>query len=284
MALGNYFRFAAADSVATSQKSQAISFVMLGGLAAAFIGPNLANIAKNWIDNAEFAGSYAATMAIYILILLTLSFLKLPERKEDHVNGSAPAARPLKVIISQPIFIVAVLCAMLGYGVMSLVMTATPLAMHHHTHAFSETSFVIQWHLLGMFAPSFFTGHLIRFWGLKVVLWLGVIMGFACVVINLTGQSVWHFWFALVLLGVSWNFLFVGGTSLLTQAYQLNERTKTQAINDFLIFSTVALSSLSAGYLQHQFGWQMVNIGVLPILVVIMFSLVWLGFTKADHN
>ena len=278
---GNYFRFVAADSVEVSQKSKAISFVMVGGLAAAFIGPNLAHIAKNWISNAEFAGSYALTMLIYLLIFTTLGFLKLPKAEAEQ-KDKASAARPLREIVKQPLFIVAVLCAMLGYGVMSLVMTATPLAMHHHAHAFSDTSFVIEWHFLGMFAPSFFTGYLIREWGLKTILWLGVLMGFACVGINLIGHTIWHFWLALVLLGISWNFLFIGGTSLLTETYHPNERAKTQAINDFLVFSTVALSSLSAGYLQHQFGWRMVNVGVLPILGLIMLSLFWLSFQKSN--
>lgn len=278
---GNYFRFAAADAVEKNLKSQAISFVLVGGLAAAFIGPNLANLAKDVIANAEFAGSYAATMVLYVLLLLTLSFLKLPGKTQEELDNSVPA-RPLKVIISQPVFIVAVVCAMLGYGVMSLVMTATPLAMHHHAHAFADTSFVIQWHLLGMFAPSFFTGTLIKKWGVKTILWLGVLIGFACVAINLAGHSVWHYWAALVLLGISWNFLFVGGTTLLTETYQPNERAKTQAVNDFLVFTMVAIASLSAGYLQHQFGWRMVNIGVLPVLVVIAVSLLWLSFKKSQ--
>lgn len=278
---GNYFRFAAADSVEKNLKSQAISFVLVGGLAAAFIGPNLANLAKDLIANAEFAGSYAATMGLYVLLLLTLSFLKLPGKSQEELEHPIPA-RPLKEIISQPIFIVAVVCAMLGYGVMSLVMTATPLAMHHHALAFADTSFVIQWHLLGMFAPSFFTGGLIKKLGVKTVLWLGVLIGFACVIINLAGHSVWHYWAALVLLGISWNFLFVGGTTLLTDTYQPNERAKTQAVNDFLVFTMVAIASLSAGYLQYQFGWSMVNIGVLPVLVVIGISLLWLSFRKSQ--
>lgn len=278
---GNYFRFSAADAVEKKLKSQAISFVLIGGLAAAFIGPNLANFAKDVIQGAEFAGSYAATMGIYVLLLLTLSFLNLPDKSQEAFAHHMPA-RPLQVIVRQPIFIVAVTCAMLGYGVMSLVMTATPLAMNHHAHAFADTSFVIQWHLLGMFAPSFFTGTLIRIAGVQTVLWMGVVIGFTCVVINLAGHSLWHYWSALVLLGISWNFLFVGGTTLLTEVYQPNERAKTQAVNDFLVFTMVAMASLSAGYLQHQFGWRMVNIGVLPVLVVIMGSLVWLGITKPN--
>ena len=173
-------------------------------------------------------------------------------------------------------WIVAVICGMLGYGVMSFVMTATPLAMKHHTHDFSETSFVIQWHVLAMFAPSFFTGAFIRKIGELKVMLIGAVLGCLCVLINLNGTTLTHFWLALVLLGLSWNFLFVGSTTLLTQTYTLAERFKVQAINDFIIFTTVAAASLSAGYLQHYFGWRTVNVGVLPFLAIIMVSIVFL--------
>lgn len=165
---------------------------------------------------------------------------------------------------------------MLGYAVMSLVMTATPLAMHNHAHAFSDTSFVIQWHVLGMFAPSFFTGHIIRCFGVLNVMFSGGLMGVACVVINLFGTSLWHFWTALLLLGISWNFLFVGATILLTETYCLNERAKTQAANDFTVFTIVSIAILSAGALQHNLGWEVVNIGALPMLAMILMSIVWL--------
>lgn len=279
---GNYFRFAAADAVDTDYKSRAISYVMLGGIAAAFIGPNLANYAKNWIEGAEFAGSYAVIVVIYVLMFWALMGLSLPKKVVESVN-STQKARPLRVIAKQPKFIVAIICAMLGYGVMSLVMTATPLAMHHHAHNFADTSFVIQWHLLGMFVPSLFTGYLIRYLGLSRVLFSGVLLGFACVGINLLGTSLVHYWVALVLLGISWNFLFIGGTALLTETYHTEERAKVQAVNDFIVFSTVAAASLSAGFLQYEFGWRVVNIGVIPALVVILLSLFWMRFT-ADKS
>ena len=273
---GNYYRFAAADAVKESLKSRAISWVMIGGVIAAFIGPNLANHTKELIAGAAFAGSYAALIVVYLLSLLTVSLLKLPHRFHDVQAHDAAPQRPLGQIVRQPKFIVAVVCAMFGYGVMSLVMTATPLAMDHHHHHFDDTAFVIQWHVLAMFAPSFFTGELIRRFGVNRIMATGALLGLACVALNLAGTSVAHFWWALVALGISWNFLFIGGTTLLTETYVQAERAKVQAANDFIIFTTVALASLSAGYLQHSFGWQAVNRGVVPLLLLILVSIAWL--------
>ena len=274
---GTYFRFAAADAVPEDKKSRAISFIMAGGVVAAFVGPNAANFTRDWLFHVEFAGSYATVVSFYVLVFISLMFIRLPHRK-DNPAELVYRQRPLRVIASQPRFIVALICAMFGYGVMSLVMTATPLAMHHHAHTFANTSFVIEWHILGMFAPSFFTGHLIRRFGVIPVMLAGTLFGLICVVINLLGTSMLHFWAALFLLGLSWNFLFVGATSLLTSTYHQCERAKTQALNDFLVYTTVAVASLSAGSLQHQFGWQSVNLGVLPMLAIMLFSLLWLKF------
>ena len=160
---------------------------------------------------------------------------------------------------------------------MSLVMTATPLAMKHYAHPFANTSFVIQWHVLGMFAPSFFTGHLIRHLGVLKILVIGAALEVTCVVINLTGTNVTHFWSALFLLGVGWNFLFVGGTTLLTETYRPGERAKVQGINDFVVFGTVTVASLSAGALHSNLGWAAVNLGVLPLLTVVVASALWLA-------
>jgi MFS family permease len=273
---GNYYRFAAADAVGETLKSRAISWVMVGGVVAAFIGPNLANQTKELINGATFAGSYAALVVLYLLSLLTSASLDLPHRFHDAREHDAAIQRPLGRIARQPKFIVAVICAMFGYGVMSLVMTATPLAMDHHHHHFDDTAFVIQWHVLAMFAPSFVTGELIRRFGVTRIMAVGALLGMACVALNLAGTTVSHFWWALVALGVSWNFLFIGGTTLLTETYTQAERARVQAANDFIIFTTVALASLSAGYLQHRFGWQAVNWGVVPLLLLILASIAWL--------
>lgn len=272
----NYFRFAAADAVTDEFKSRAISYVLAGGVIAAVIGPNLANHTRERFFDVPFAGSYISLLLIYFFAIAALSLLKLPSFKDD-VLGER---RRLREIIKQPRWVVAVICGMLGYGVMSFVMTATPLAMQHSAHGFADTSFVIQWHVLAMFAPSFVTGSVINKLGELKVMFVGGLLGIACVLINLNGTSLTHFWVALVLLGISWNFLFVGATTLLTTTYVPAERFKVQAINDFIVFSTVALASLSAGYLQYHYGWRSVNVGVLPLLAVVLISITLLAYQQ----
>jgi MFS family permease len=282
---GNYMRYAAAESVTISVKSKAISFVMLGGILAAVIGPNLAKYSREWAQGAEFAGSYASVIGLYILMLFVLSFLRFDEEnnssQDDKKNKQKrDTGRPLLQIIKQPKYIVAVLSGMFGYGVMSFVMTATPLAMNQSAFLFNDTALVIQWHVLAMFAPSFISGNLITRFGLIKVMVTGVIFGLICIGINLLGTSLWHFLTALICLGISWNFLFVGATTMVTDTYRPNEKNKAQAFNDFAVFSTVTVASLSAGALQNTFGWQMVNIGALPLLFIILFALIWLSYNS----
>jgi len=268
---GNYYRFAAADVATTDYRSTAISYVMAGGVVAAFIGPNLAHWTSAWLV-APFAGSYLALAGILLLSFVTQLFLDIPRpARETHGGG-----RALGAIARQPVFIVAAIGGMLGYGIMALVMTATPLAMHEHQHAFGDTAFVIEWHVLGMFAPSFFTGHLIRRFGVLQVMLAGGVLSALCVITNLTGTGLAHFWLALFLLGVGWNFLFIGATTLLTETYAPEEKAKTQALNDFLVFSTVTIAVLSAGTLQHHLGWRAVNYGVIPLIAVTLASVAWL--------
>ena len=190
---------------------------MAGGVVAAFVGPNLANMTHDLIANAPFAGSFAALVILYAMSLVVLTFLKLPLEPVPGNTSAFGSGRPLKVIASQPMFIVALVCGTLGYGVMALAMTATPLAMQQFAHPFSRTSFVIQWHVLGMFAPAFITGHLIKRYGVLNILLAGAFLGIGCLAINLAGSSVLHFWAALLLLGISWSFLFIGATTLLTE-------------------------------------------------------------------
>jgi len=271
----NYYRFTAADSVVKEYKSRAISYVLAGGVLAAIIGPNLANHTKDIISNATFAGSYTAIIGLYVLSFILLSFLDLPHVKPQ-IKSQQNSGRPLIDIALQPRFIIAVISGTLGYATMTLLMTATPLAMQHHHHVYSDTAFVIQWHVLGMFAPSFFTGSLIKRFGLLPIMIAGALLAFACIFINLVGTSVSHFWFALLLLGISWNFLFIGATTLLTETYSENEKFKAQALNDFLVFSVVSAASLFAGVLHHKFGWQFVNYLAIPAVIGILISLVWL--------
>lgn len=272
----NYYRFTAADIVDTDKKGKAISYVLAGGVLAAIIGPNLANLTRESITGAMFAGSYVSIILLYLLSFILLSFLQLPQSPQD--EDKQTNSRKLSVIVQQPQFIIAVICGMLGYAVMTLVMTATPLAMQHHQHMYSDTAFVIQWHVLGMFAPSFFTGHLIKQFGLATVMFTGTVLGLLCILINLTGTSVSHFWVALLLLGISWNFLFIGATTLLTETYNEDEKFKTQATNDFLVFSVVAIASLFAGILHQEFGWRTVNYIAIPALAIIILCLAWLWF------
>ncbi len=218
-------------------------------------------------------------------MLFVLSFLRFDEEnnssQDDKKNKQKRnTGRPLLQIIKQPKYIVAVLSGMFGYGVMSFVMTATPLAMNQSAFLFNDTALVIQWHVLAMFAPSFISGNLITRFGLIKVMVTGVIFGLICIGINLLGTSLWHFLTALICLGISWNFLFVGATTMVTDTYRPNEKNKAQAFNDFAVFSTVTVASLSAGALQNTFGWQMVNIGALPLLFIILFALIWLSYNS----
>lgn len=299
---GNYFRFAAADAVATNLKSKAISYVLAGGVIAAIVGPNLASITRDSFENAPFAASYAALIILYFLIFISLWFLKLPEQIYDHADdikkntqknarqdtreatregiGENTGIRSLKEIVSQKKFIAAVIVGMFGYGVMTFIMTATPLAMQHNHHDFSNVSFTIQWHVLGMYVPSFFTGHLINRFGISRIMFIGAIFGLASITVSLLGTSLSYFWLALFLLGIGWNFMFIGATTLLTETYTLSEKGKTQAFNDFLIFTTMTIASLFAGALQHQFGWQAVNYGAIPFMIIVILSLVWLKNNK----
>lgn len=271
-AFGNYYRFTAPEIVPEDKKSVAISWVMAGGVVAAFIGPNLANWSQHLLEVSIYAGAFIIAIGVYLASMLTVSFMQLPppdSKASDRTNG-----RSLRAIVSQPVFIVAVVCATIGYGVMNLLMTATPLAMHHNDMQLGDTAFVIQWHVVAMFAPSFVTGHLIRKLGIRNILLSGAVMCGLCVITNLLGQTIWHFWLALILLGIGWNFLFVGGTTLLTDSYQPAEKSRTQALNDFIVFSTVSVTALSSGTIHHHFGWTTVNLCVVPFLIFVALCII----------
>jgi len=276
-AFSNYYRFTAAELVDNELKSVAISWVMAGGVIAALIGPNLASWSSKLFASEKFAGPFAILLVVYCLSMLTVMAARLPRPSKVTLKE---ARRSIKNIASQPVFIVAVVCQMLGYGTMNLVMSATPLAMAVRDYQLENTALVIQWHVFAMFAPSFVTGHIIKAIGLVPVLFLGVLCGLACVAINLTGESQWHFLVSLILLGISWNFLFVGGTTLLTEAHTAAEKSRTQAINDLIVFSTVTITALSAGRLHHDYGWQFVNLTVIPMYLVTAVAITWLIFIR----
>ncbi len=276
-AFWQYYRFAAAETVAPAYVSRAISFVLLGGILAAVVGPELAKGSANFLDGALYAGSYMTVAGLAAIAVICIQFIDIPPPGEEERSG---VGRPLKEIAAQPTFLIAVLAAMVGYGSMSFVMTATPLAMQGHAHSFGDTAFVIQWHALGMFLPSLFSGHLIRLFGAVRIILTGVVANFAMIAVILSGTGVFEFWSGLVLLGIGWNFMFVGGSTLLTEVYSAAEKGKVQGVNDFLVFGTNAVASLSSGLIYYWFGWAAVGYAVvLPLLTVFAMAF-WLRMKR----
>jgi len=270
---GNYFRFAATEVAPAEKKNAAIGYVLAGGIVAAFIGPNLAHLSKD-LFAVSFVGTFASVVLLYALNGLNFLSMRLPRPVRTDLRQTT---RSMRRIAQQPEYIVAVSSAALGYGIMVLLMTATPLAMMHGAHhPFADVAFVIQWHVLGMFVPSFFTGHLINRFGAQSIVIAGALLMILCVGFNLSGDSVNHFWIALLLLGIGWNFMFIGGTSMLTETYRADESAKAQACNDFIVFSCAAIASFSAGALSHWLGWQRVNYAVIPLIVITVIAHGWL--------
>ncbi|MEK9785561.1 MAG: MFS transporter [Gammaproteobacteria bacterium] len=279
--VGYYYRFAAADISDDVYRSRAISWVLVGGVLAAFIGPNLASFNRDLISGYPFAGSYASLIVVYALSVVLASRLDIPKPGTEERAGRQ---RSLWEIARQPTFLVAVVSAMVAYGVMNLVMTSTPLAMAGHNHSFSDTALVIQWHVIAMFTPSFFTGHLIARFGTLRVMAAGAIVLFASVAVALHGISVTHFVVALIFLGLGWNFLFIGATHLVTQSYVPAEKAKTQGLNDLLVFSTVALTALTSGMVHEIAGWEMLNELVLPAIGVALGAILLLGWFRRQSE
>ncbi len=270
MAFVQQYRFAAAESVDKAHVGRAVSFVLVGGIFAAFLGPELAKIFKDSLKYGSYSGSFAALTLVFILNGFVLSFLRVPP-----INGSVSGnQRPLKKIISQKIFFAAVMAGLVAYGVMTFIMTATPVSMHVlEGFSLSETKWVIQSHIMAMFIPSLFSGALIDRFGLLRIMIAGVFLMALCAGITLINRHFIHYWGGLVLLGVGWNFLFVGGTTLLTRTYNSAERFKVQAINDVSIYGFQAAASLSAGAVIFRYGWETVNIIALPLLFIMLVVL-----------
>jgi MFS family permease len=271
-----YYRFAAADIASDAFRSRAISWVVAGGVVAAVAGTNIVRVTQN-IGATQFLFTYMALTVLGIAALFVISRLSLPAPATSHTGG---AARPLGTIIRQPVYIAAVICSTVGFSMMSLVMTATPLAMLMCGYTVGDSATVIQWHVLGMFVPSFFTGTLIQRFGVMKIVTLGIVLLGGHVAIAITGIEFLRFVSGLTLLGVGWNFLFVGGTTLLTQAYRPAERAKTQAAHDFMMMTVVSIASFSAGGLLNAWGWNTVNLTVLPFLILAAASIGGLAIVK----
>jgi MFS family permease len=268
------YRFAAAEMATPDKKEKAISLVLAGGLIGAVFGPNMAAFTRDWLAT-PFTGVYLALALVGVFglaVMQSITFAAAPAK----APGEA-AARPLSVIVRQPVFVVAAMAGALGYGVMNLLMAATPLAMQVCSLPFDDIALVLEWHVIGMFAPGLFTGNLIKRFGVFRIMGVGVALNVACVAIALSGVELSQFVVSLFLLGVGWNFLFTGSTTLSLQAYAPQERDQAQAALNFTVFSVMALTSFGAGALVTTQGWQWINLGSLLPLVMVAVGLWWLA-------
>mgnify|MGYP000729963083 FL=1 len=273
------YRFAAAELCAPEFREKAVSLVMAGGLIGAVIGPNLAMATKNMLPM-PFAGAYVALAAIAVVSMCLMVFIQFPPAPQ--VKASDEPGRPLREIMLQPVFMVAALAAALGYGVMNLLMAATPLAMQVCGLPFESTAWVLEWHVIGMFAPGFFTGHLIKRFGVLPVMGVGVLLNLGCIFVALLGNDLQFFLVALFLLGVGWNFLFTGSTTLSMQAYTPQEKNRAQAAINFCVFATMAVTSFASGALVTTQGWAWLNWGSLLPVLLTGAGLAWLKWRKVS--
>lgn len=267
------YRFAAAELADKTAKEKAISWVLAGGILGAVLGPNMASWTRDWLMQ-PFAGAYITLAGVAVIALWVISQIQFPEKRVDPLQEPG---RPLSEIMRQPLFIVCTLTAALAYGVMNLLMAATPLAMEACQFTFDKTAWVLEWHVIGMFAPGFVTGALIKRIGVMWVLRMGVALNVTCVAIALSGITFLHFLIALFLLGVGWNFLFTSSTTLALESYRPSERDKAQGAINFFVFLATALSALTSGVLITTQGWTLLNLGSIIPLCIIAIALLWLG-------
>ena len=271
------YRFAGPELVEPSYREKAISLVLAGGIVGAFVGPNLASATRTLLPVA-FVGSYLSLIAAAALSLAALSFIRFPPH--NPLPHGVASGRPLRQIARQPAFVVAVASAALGYGVMNLLMAATPIAMQQCRHPFESAALVLEWHVLGMFVPSFFTGHPIRRFGPLPVMVAGVLLNIVCVAVALSGVDLMQFLVALFALGVGWNFLYTGGSTLLTTTYRPEEKNKAQGAMDTCVFATMAMTSFASGALVTTQGWTWLNLGSLVPIGLVALALTWLARTE----
>ena len=266
------YRFAAADTASEALRPKAISWVLLGGVLAGIVGAQLVIATQDLWPPYLFAATYIGQSALALISAGVLMFVNIPKPPPRSAVGDG---RPLSEIAKQPRFIVAVACGVAAYAMMNLVMTSAPLAMVMCNHSVTEATLGLQWHVLGMYAPSFITGTLISRFGLERVTGLGLALIILAAMIGIAGISLWHFWIGLALLGVGWNFAFIGATTMVTACHRQNERNKVQAFNDFLVFGSMAIGSFASGQLLASFGWTMVNEVVFPVVLAAAALLLW---------
>ncbi|MXZ81546.1 MAG: MFS transporter [Gammaproteobacteria bacterium] len=278
MASAQFLRFAAAEVADGEYRSRAISWVLVGGLVSAFLGPSIARFTQDIGGLPPFTVAFGSIIVLSALVFAILPLASLSVSGEDMRDNDR---RPLSRIVILPGFIVAALCAMIAYGTMNILMVSTPLAMQASELDFDQIAVVIQWHIVGMFAPSFFTGHLIHRFGVLRVMLAGVLALFCSIWAGVSGDSYGHYLAGLVALGIGWNFLFVGGTTLLTEVHRPSEKGMVQGLNDFLVFSVVATTAAISGYLHHQLGWIMLNLVTIPTLVLAASGIVVLWVIRA---
>jgi MFS family permease len=277
-ATAQYYRFAAADAAAPAFRSRAVSYVLAGGVAAALIGPEIATRSKDLFAPVLFAGSFLAISVLAICTILTLAFLEIPV--PSRAERAQAGGRPFGEIARQPIFIAAVANGVIGYAIMSFVMTASPIAAVGCGLTSGDAAGIIRFHLIGMYVPAFFTGALIARYGTTRIALTGAVLLLLCGIVALSGTSKPHFWLALALLGFGWNFMFVAGTTMLTQAYRPEERAKVQGLNEFLIAGASALGSLASAGVYGGFGWDGLNLAVMPFLLLCAAITLWYALTQ----
>ena len=272
-----YYRFAAADTSPDEFKPKAISYVMAGGIAAGLIGPQIAKWTVDWFAPVTFMGVYVAISMTGASSVMLMQFLRIPRLTSAE---RAEGGRPLSEIARQPAYIAALISSMFGYGVMTLVMSATPLAMLACGFNFADSATVIQVHIIAMFLPSFFTGHLIQKFGVLTIIASGALIQVGCAVVNIAGIDFANFLVANALVGLGWNFTYVGGSTLLTRTYRPAERARVQASHDFVVYATTATAAALAGFLQQKSGWMAINIAALPLMGIVMATMLWLGLRE----
>jgi len=275
-AIGLQYRFAAAEVAAPADRAKAISLVLAGGIVGGFLGPESARRAMDLFAT-PFLGGFIVLAGFALLAVAVQSRLHVPPPTLEERSGGG---RPLSVIMRQPVFVVAALAGAVGYGLMNLLMTATPIAMSFCSHPFGAAALVIQWHVVGMYAPGFVTGTLIRRFGVLNVILTGIVLVAGCVAVALNGITVTHFLIALALLGVGWNFMYTGGTTLLTESYAPAEKARTQGANDFIVFATMGVSSLASGAMVSTAGWEAMNRAMLPFLASIAAVVLWFAWRR----